>query len=542
MKPHNILFIMCDQLRADYLSCYGHPYLQTPNIDRLAARGVRFTRAYVQSPLCGPSRASTYTGRYVSSHGSTINNAPLRVDELTLGDYLRDIGVRTAVVGKTHAATNVEAMTRLGIALNAEPGSYIAQAGFEPYYRDDGLHPNAQRSKNAPYNRELRRRGYSGDNPWHQYANSTRDEAGNTHSGWLLQNARSPANIKEEDSETAVTTQMAMRFIEEAGDQPWCLHLSYIKPHWPYIAPAPYHNLYGPEHVLAPNRSEAERDAPHPVYAAFMAQRESRAFSRTEVRQTVIPAYMGLIKQIDDQIGLLLDFLQERGLDEATIIVFTSDHGDYLGDHWLAEKDLFHENVVRFPLLFVDPSETAAATRGKEETRLVESIDLLPTFVELMGGEPNADRLEGRSLLPLLHGRPPVPWRDYVVSEIDYSWRKAREILKRRADECRAYMVRTQQWKLIAYDGFRPQLFNLDDDPQEFFDLGADPDYQSICSELSDHLLSWQGRRKNRMTMSARQIDYWYKGDNLAKRGILLGFWSSEDLEQVVGPEGISQK
>jgi arylsulfatase A-like enzyme len=540
MKPHNILFIMCDQLRADYLSCYGHPHLQTPNIDRLAERGARFTHAYVQSPLCGPSRTSTYTGRYVSSHGVTINNVPLRVDERTLGDYLRDLGVRTAVVGKTHMVPNVAEMARLGIDPQSELGQSMTKAGFEPYFHDDGVHPNNIRAKNSPYNQELWARGYDTDNPWFYHANSAQDEDGNYHSGWLLQNAGLPANIKEEDSETAVSTQMAMKFIEEAGEQPWCLHLSYIKPHWPYIAPAPYHNLYGPEHIIEPNRSETELDAPHPVYAAFMEQRESRAFSRNEVREAVIPTYMGLIKQIDDQIGLLLNFLEEHELFDSTLIVFTSDHGDYLGDHWLGEKDLFHQVITRVPLIIVDPSQAAHATRGKEITHLVEAIDLVPTFIEFFGGEPGQNQLEGHSLLPLLRGQQPDTWREYAISEIDYSWRNAREILQQHVDDCRAYMVRTRRWKLIYYNGFRPQLFDLDNDPQELCDLGEDPNYQSICDELTVYLLSWQGRRKSRMTVTSEQISYLYEGESMAKRGVLLGFWSDEDLEKVLGQDGTS--
>ena len=139
-KAKNILFIMCDQLRWDYLSCYGHPRLKTPNIDALAARGVRFTRAYVQSPVCGASRMSFYTGRYVQSHGAAWNGFPLKVGEMTLGDYLRPLGMRTALVGKTHMEADVEGMQRLGIDPNSIIGVRVAECGFEPYERDDGLH------------------------------------------------------------------------------------------------------------------------------------------------------------------------------------------------------------------------------------------------------------------------------------------------------------------------------------------------------------------------------------------------------------------
>ncbi|MGK7662778.1 sulfatase-like hydrolase/transferase [Marinovum sp. E06] len=141
-KIKNILFIMADQLRWDYLSCYGHPHLDTPNIDKLASKGLRFDRAYVQSPVCGPSRASTYTGRTVFSHGATWNRVPLPLGELTLGDYLRPQGVTTAVVGKTHMVPDREGMARLGVEAGGDIGIKVSQPGFDPYERDDGLHPD----------------------------------------------------------------------------------------------------------------------------------------------------------------------------------------------------------------------------------------------------------------------------------------------------------------------------------------------------------------------------------------------------------------
>ena len=195
----------------------------------------------------------------------------------------------------------------------------------------------------------LRDLGYDADNPWHDYANAAAGEDGEILSGWLMRNATKPARVKEEHSETAYMTDRAMQFIDEVGDAPWCLHLSYIKPHWPYIAPAPYHAMYGRQDIIPVNRSERERKNPHPVHRAYMQHEESVNFSRSKVRESVIPAYMGLIKQIDDHLGRLWRFLEERGLMEKTLIVFTSDHGDYLGDHWLGEKDLFHEESVRIP-------------------------------------------------------------------------------------------------------------------------------------------------------------------------------------------------
>ena len=409
-RTKNILFIMCDQLRWDYLSCYGHPRLHTPNIDALAKRGVRFTRAYVQSPVCGPSRMSFYTGRYVQSHGATWNGVPLKVGEMTLGDYLRPLGVQTVLVGKTHMRADEEGMQRLGIDPNSVIGVRVSECGFDPYERDDGLHavgPDGRYDAQVPrYNRYLNDKGYAGDNPWHDWVNAAAGEGNALASGWAMRHAKKPARVREEDSETPYMTRRAMDFIMEAGDAPWCLHLSYIKPHWPYIAPAPYNAMYGPQDALPIVRAEAERRDPHPIYREFMDLRVSSAFAREEVRAEVIPVYMGLIKQIDDQLGVLFRFMEERGLMNNTLIVFTSDHGDYLGDHWMGEKDLFHEPSVKVPLIMCDPSPDADGTRGTVCNALVEAIDLAPTFLAALGSDPaeQSHRLEGRSLIPFLHG------------------------------------------------------------------------------------------------------------------------------------------
>ncbi|MEM7348077.1 MAG: sulfatase-like hydrolase/transferase [Chloroflexota bacterium] len=529
--PKNILFIMCDQLRWDYLSCYGHPHLETPNIDRLAERGVRFERAYCQAPICGPSRACFYTGRYMTSHGSLWNQQPISPHHWTLGDYLRPHGYRTVLVGKTHTPPDRESITRLGIDPDSVVGERLAHAGFEPFERDDGLHPDwiyYNIRPNLRYNQYLREQGYDTENPWDRNANGTLDKDGSFGSGWYLRHNHEPANIREEHSETPYMTSRAIDCIESLGDEPWCIHLSYIKPHWPYQVPAPYHAMYGMDHILPHQADACELEDPHPVYQAFADMRVSRTFSRSDVRANVIPAYMGLIKQVDDQIGRLMQWLDENNYLDRTMIVFTSDHGDYLGDHWLGEKSYFHEASVRIPLIVVDPSPSADATRGTVESRYVESIDLIPTFLEAAGGNPQnySHKLEGRSLLPLVNGQSP-PWRDYTVSELDYSGDEARHILGLTPSECRGYMIRNEAWKYILWEGFRPQLFDLSNDPHEFVDLGQHVDYETIRRELHDELFSWLRKRAIRTTFSEIKADQDIFANE--KEGVLIGYWSEED-------------
>jgi arylsulfatase A-like enzyme len=536
MRAKNILFIMCDQLRFDHLGCAGHPHLRTPNIDRLAARGVRFDRAYVQSPICGPSRMSFYTGRYVRSHGSTWNMVPLRVGEMNIGDHLNPLGMRTVLCGKTHMAADLEGMARLGIDPTSGIGAKVSECGFELWDRLDGLHPVKGRKKPQHYNRWLNERGYPGPDAWDHWANAVEGDDGEELSGWLMENADRPARVKAEDSETAYSTTRAIEFMESAGDDPWCLHLSYIKPHWPYVAPAPYHAMYGPEHVLPVVRSEAELADAHPLFAAWAKQRFNRVFARPGVRERVIPAYMGLIAQIDDEIGRLMAWLAETGRDRDTLIVFTADHGDYLGDHWLGEKDLFHEPSVRIPLIVVHPSAEADASRGTVCGAMVEAIDLLPTFVEAAGGTVPNHVLEGRSLMPLLRD-PRAAWpRTHVFSEYDYSFRDAGKALGRPIADCRLQMVFDGRHKLVRATGFRPMLFDLATDPDELVDRGADPACRGVIEDLSVHLLEWATAHHNRVTFSDAQVAR-MAGSEFGV-GILIGFWDQADVEEEARSRG----
>lgn len=525
----NILFIMCDQLRWDYLSCNGHPYLETPNIDGLATRGVNFRKTFVQSPLCGPSRMSFLTGRYMFSHGATWNGLPLSVGQPNIGDWLRPRGLRCALVGKTHMFGDQEGMKRLGLDPVSELGILTSECGLEPVERDDGLWPDQVVDADYAYNRYLRSKGYDGDNPWHSWANSAEGPDGEILSGWYLENNHLPARVREEDSETPYMTGRAIEFMEEQGDRPFLLHLSYIKPHWPYIAPAPYHDMYGHNQVLPAVRAESERTNPHPVLGAHMKHGESRNFSADGVRENVIPAYMGLIKQIDDQMGRLFAWMEQSGRMKDTMIVFTSDHGDYLGDHWLGEKEMMHECSIRVPMIIYDPDPAADATRGSVSELFVESIDMIPTFLDLLGGWHDLGHvLEGRSLLPALRGRGQGPWRDAVFSESDYAFKPVREYLGLDPADARCFMIRTERWKYILYEGYPPQLFDLEKDPDEFRDLAGDPAHAGTCADMRERLFAWLRKRRTRITVSDESVRQ-RTGTSL-QRGFIIGQWSPDEF------------
>ncbi len=543
----NILFVMYDQLRFDYLGCAGHPHLETPNFDRLAAMGVRFTNAHVQSPICGASRMSFYTGRYVQSHGAAWNNYPLKAGEMTLGDHLRARGMDAVLIGKTHMKVDDAGLDRLGISREGVIGARIAECGFDAHVRDDGLWAQGPDgpydAKPSPYNDFLRSRGYAPRNPWHDHANSgvsaelDPDGLGTIESGWLMRNASAPANIREEDSETPWLTDRALEFLAERGASrdapPWLCHLSYIKPHWPYIVPAPYHAMYGPEHVLPARRHQRERDNPNPVHEAFMASRVSRSFARDEVREAAIPAYMGLVRQCDDQFGRLLDHLEATGALDETMIVVTSDHGDYLGDHWMGEKDLFHAPSVKVPLIVHDPSAAADATRGTTCDALVEAIDLAATFVAAADDGRHAfpsHILEGRSLLPFLHGATPADWRRAAISEYDYSCTPMADRLGVSVTDARLFMVFDGRYKLVhAEGGLPPMLFDLETDPDEFVDLGRDPAHAGEIARLRGMLADWGLRLSQRTTVSDEAILARRRGAG-GNTGVLIGAYDEADV------------
>jgi arylsulfatase A-like enzyme len=514
----NVLFVMCDQLRRDHLSCYGGR-VPTPNLDALAARGVRFDHAYVQSGVCGPSRMSFYTGRYVSSHGATWNSVPLSVAQPTLGDYLHGAGRTATLLGKTHVVADAEGLARFGVARDSPRGAHLRAGGFVEVDRYDGHTPPGPESG---YGDHLRAHGYLSDDPWTDFVVAVED-GGRVASGWDMRNVHLPSRVAEAHSETAYMTDRAIAWIRAQADAPWVLHLSYVKPHWPYVAPAPYHALFrdsdtGPI-VRGPQDGTADE---HPVVHAYRRHDECESFGREIVARHVRPAYMGLVAQVDAHLGRLWAALDGCGRRDDTLVVFTADHGEFLGDRGLGEKELFYDEVVRVPLIVVDPDPRADATRGTCDERFVEGVDMVPTFLDALGLGDLETHCEGESLLPLLRGED-IAWRDCAASELDYSFRTARRVLGRDTDECRAFMLRTREWKYVQWQGFRPQLFDLEHDPQELVDLGAAPGLEHVRATMRERLLDWLAGLRHRTTIAGQAIEA--RTANHRARGIHIGIW-----------------
>ncbi|MFO1311648.1 MAG: sulfatase-like hydrolase/transferase [Burkholderiales bacterium] len=513
----NLLFVMCDQLRRDHLSCYGGR-VPTPNIDALAARGVRFDHAYVQSGVCGPSRMSFYTGRYVSSHGATWNRVPLSLAQPTLGDYLALAGRSIALAGKSHAMRDEAGIARFAIDESTPNGRRLVADGFVEVDRYDGHAPPGPESGYADF---LRSHGYRSDDPWTEFAIAA-DDGGRVVSGWHMRNVHLRSRVAEAHSETAYMTGVALDWIRAQGEAPWALHLSYVKPHWPYMAPAPYHAMFRGGDTGTIVRGPQDGTAgEHPVMAAYRTHDESVSMGREEVARHVRPAYMGLVAQLDAHVGRVIEALRASGRLHDTMIVLTSDHGEFLGDRGLGEKELFYDEVVRVPLIVVDPDPRADATRGTAEDRMVEAVDLVPTFVEALA-VPASTHCDGRSLLPLVRGEA-CAWRDGVLCELDYGFRRARLTLGRGPSECRGFMLRTAEWKYVHWEGLRPQLFDLARDPLELADLGADPRLASVRASMRERLMDRLATLRHRVTLD--DLEILARTDNHRARGIHIGIW-----------------
>jgi arylsulfatase A-like enzyme len=313
----NVLFVMCDQLRRDFVSCYGASPVPTPNLERLAALGVRFDHAYVQSGVCGPARMSYYTGRYVSSHGATWNRVPLSAAEHTLGDYLHAAGRKAALAGKTHVLP-----TRKRLPGSASKSNRNAALLRESVFWSSTVtaHPRPG-GVDTPYRRARL---------WPIPGEHGRRRCRRWCSGWQMRNVHLPSRVAEPHSETAYMTDLALDWIRAQGVTPWVLHLSYVKPHWPYVAPAPFHAMFrnadvGPI-LHGPQDGTA---AEHPVVRAYREHDECLSFAQEAVARHVRPAYMGLIAQLDVHLGRVLDALTAMGRLRDTLIVFASDHGEF---------------------------------------------------------------------------------------------------------------------------------------------------------------------------------------------------------------------
>lgn len=486
MTRPNVLLVTLDQFRADCIGAAGHPVVATPTLDRLCREGVRFANHHSNCAPCSPGRASLLTGLWQMNHRVTNNGAPLADGLPMLPRLLRGLGYRPTLFGYTDTALDPATLppgdprlTRyeevmpgfeLGVLLDESIGPWLE------WLRDHGVEVPAP-----------------GEHPTGIYRPA--DVAVPAGRGATWRPARYPAEL----TESAFVTERALDWLRADAlprDEPWCAHVSYLRPHPPYLAPAPYHDRYDPGEVPPPTRhaDPADEAAVHPFVAAAMAVTPSPA---DELDQRQLQAtYYGMVTEVDHQLGRLLDGIATLGQLDDTVVVVTSDHGELLGDHWMVEKLGFHRTSYHVPLVVRWPG--AGGRPGRTVEAFTENVDVLPTLLELCGGEVPAF-CDGMSLVPFLDGdlegwAAPDRWRDAVHHEYDFrdpTSTVVEELLGLRQDQCALATLRDRHGTYVHFAGGLPPLyFDLDDDPGELHDRSRDPAYTARVLDAAQRLLT----------------------------------------------------
>jgi len=442
----NIMFIMVDEMKWNVMSCAGHPIVRTPHLDRLAREGTRFATAYTVAPICTPSRYSFFTGRYAHVHGSTDNNTPPREPQLLLPNILKHQGYETAISGKLHfIPNNLDYSFELFWSFaNEGPGKL-------PSWPQD---IEKRRGRGAARRLEIR--------PF------PKDPLG----GDL-----GKLGYPKEDAQTFWITDRALDFLGQRDQaRPFFLFVSYLDPHSPSHLCEPYWNMFDPAKMPLPPTFNHDSSKPSETAA------NRHEVNDPQIVKAMTAAYYAKVTMVDDNVGRLLAKLRELGLAENTLIVFTADHGNMLGDlnRWF--KGAMYESSTRIPLLMKAPPASPFATqfnRGSVITNIVENIDVMPTLCEMLGVPLPQQGIQGRSLTALVAGKA-ADWKDRAFAERIST------------------MVRTPQYKLIRNarkarpDGGEYELYELTRDPSETNNLATDPAHAAAFKNLTAQLESWQ--------------------------------------------------
>ena len=487
----NVLFITADQWRGECLSALGHPVVKTPHLDAIAAEGTLFRRHYSQATPCGPSRASLYTGLYLQNHCVVTNGTPLDDRHTNIAREVRKAGYDPVLFGYT----DVGADPRIREAKDPElrtPSSVLP--GMTPVvHMDEGL---------RPWIEALRHRGYEVEDDPKTLFRPNRE-------GIDPQRGRTfaPTWYRAEDSGSAFLTDEAMAYISTRDTTPWFVHISYLSPHPPFIAPEPYNALYDAADMPLPVRhaSPQEEGMQHPWTRFYLSNQldwpythgasleEYLEIDEGEIRQ-IRATYFAMMTEVDAQIGRLVAYLKETGAWEQTLIVFTSDHGEHLGDHWMMAKYGYYEQTYSIPLIIRDPGVASDPGRGKTIDAFSESVDVMPTILESLGlGVPVV--CDGHSLLPFCRGQDVRDWRNEAHSEFDFRHFRGLEggrKLGLTPDLCVANLIRDKRYKYVHFAGLPPLFFDLENDPHEFHNLADDPDHRGLVLEYVQKLLSWR--------------------------------------------------
>lgn len=492
MKP-NILFVTADQWRGDSLGLAGHPRVLTPNVDALAAGGTAFLRHFSQATPCSPARACLYTGLYQMTNRVVRNGTPLDARHDTVALMARRAGYDPTLFGYTDSAIDPR-------TTDGDDPRLTTYEGILPGFTARLPLPE----HNGPWLSWLASRGHARPrDPWDIYRPVP---------GAGDRPTTAPPVYGEDETETAFVTSETLRWLsEQPGDRPWFAHVSYLRPHPPFIVPAPYNTMYDPADPLGFARRESAADdaSLHPLvdYWHRIARRGTSHFvigagdgevaGWTDAEFRIIRAvYWGMISEVDRQIGRLVEGLRAAGAFDSTVIVVTSDHGELMGDHWTLGKFGFFDPACHVPLVIRAPGGAA----GRRVLDFSEAVDLVPTILELAGIEVPG-HLDGRSLAAIVRGDSGGTGRDEVHWEYDF-----RENASGRAerhfglpgDRLSMAVLRTDRFKYVHFAGLDPLLFDLVDDPGECADRLADPSMQGVRLEMAERMLAWRAAHLDR--------------------------------------------
>jgi arylsulfatase A-like enzyme len=483
----NVLFVTVDQWRGDCLSHLGHPVVQTPSLDRLAAEGVSFARHYAQAAPCGPSRASLYTGCYLMNHRSVGNGTPLDERFTNVALEARAAGYDPELFGYTD--TSVDPRT-----VDADDPRLFTYEGILP-----GFTPTCHLPEGEPdeWLTWLRAEGVSVPDEWRRLDDEVPGRPGLA------------AGYDFEHTQTAFLTRRALERIAEHGERPWFVHVSYLRPHPPFVATAPYDTLYSPDDMPAPVRAETlEQEGEQHALAAVLVRHPLAAAPDPETLPQVRATYHGMQTEVDAWLGRLFDGVRELGVWDRTLVVVTSDHGEQLGDHWCAGKIAWFDESFHVPLVVRDPRAEADGTRGTVVRRFTEHVDVTPTILELVDTRVPA-QCDGRSLVPFLHGAEPEGWRDDVHFEFDF--RDPQNTGIERAfgieiEEASLAVLRDDRGKYVQFGSatLPPIYFDLSDDPDMLVNRAADPALASTVLGYAQRMLAWRMRHADRSLANAK--------------------------------------
>lgn len=506
-RPTNFLFFITDQHRADHLGCYGNPVVRTPNIDALAANGFVADECHVATPICMPNRASLMTGRMPSRHGVRHNGIELSLDERTLPEQLREAGYRTIHVGKSHLQ-NIdvrppgyprEGEPKLGTEARREgPGRH----GQEEWKRweDD---PDATIETPFYGFDSVDLCIYHADDQFGHWRRWLRSQVPNADALTGPENAL-PApdyaltrcrqawrtRVPEALYPTSWVADRAIDRLREAraDGRPFFLHCSFPDPHHPFTPPGKYWDMYAPDDVATPASFHGtHRNLPPHVQWMFDRRADGTAVKTAQTQfactereaKEAIALNYGSITFIDAAIGRVLAELDALGMKDDTVVVFTSDHGDYLGDHQLLLKGPIHyRGITRVPFVWHDPQRL----RGMRSSALLQTIDLAPTILD-RAGVPAWNGIQGRSVLPLVDGAA-ATLRDTLLIEEEGQ----RYFLGFR-DRVRMRSVLDGRHRLSVYDGVEwGELYDLGEDPHELHNLWPEPAARPLRAEMMEKL------------------------------------------------------